>query len=170
MQRAAEPIRAGWRFYVGVFIFGFGFVCPIFIPLIVATNLPTGWKTTLSGSLILGIPQLCTLTAIVLMGRSGFNYIKAQVFTFFRRFGPPKDVGRPRYRVGLVMFVAPLLFAWLSPYVRERIPGYVDNEFIFHVVGDVVFITSFVVLGGEFWEKVRALFVYDAKVSQPSRG
>jgi len=31
------------------------------------------------------------------------------------------------------------------------------------VVGDTFFLTSFFVLGGKFWDKVKALFVYEAR-------
>ena len=71
---------------------------------------------------------------------------------------------RARYRVGLVLFVAPLLYGWLSPYLAEYIPRYEDNALTFSVVGDCLLVVSLIVLGGEFWEKIRALFMYRARV------
>jgi len=42
------------------------------------------------------------------------------------------------------------------------------------LIGDVMFVVSLFVLGGDFWDKVRALFVYDARGqifdSQPNLG
>jgi len=37
-----------------------------------------------------------------------------------------------------------------------------------HVGGDVVFVASFFVLGGEFWDKLRALFVHGARAVFPN--
>jgi hypothetical protein len=39
-----------WRFSAGVALFAFGFCAPLAIPLVVASNLPAGWKTVLSGA------------------------------------------------------------------------------------------------------------------------
>jgi hypothetical protein len=166
-ETAPEQFRAGWRFHVGVFFFGLGIVCPIFIPLIRATGLSTEVKATLSGALVVGIPQLFSLTAIAFMGRSGFNYIRGKLFGLLRRAGPPPTVSRTRYRIGLVLFTVPLLFGWLGPYLADHIPGYAESRVTCSVVGDLVLLSSFFVLGGEFWEKVRALFMYDAKARIP---
>ena len=43
--------------------------------------------------------------------------------------------------------------------IRQKKMG---NKMIFATVGDCMFIISFFVLGGEFWDKIRALFVYTA--------
>jgi hypothetical protein len=37
-------------------------------------------------------------------------------------------------------------------------------------VGDLLLISSLFVLGGDFWDKLRALFVHGAKVQIPVRG
>jgi hypothetical protein len=158
-----ETVQAGWRFYVGVGFFALSLVLPLFIPLLNATNLPVQWKTVVSGLLIVGIPQLFSLGAIAVLGKNGFNYIRSKLFSFIKRYGPPKEVSSTRYRIGLVLFLIPILFGWLAPYVPEYIPGYVEHRILVNAVGDFIFLTSFLVLGGEFWEKIRALFIYEAK-------
>jgi hypothetical protein len=35
------------------------------------------------------------------------------------------------------------------------------------MIGDLLLLSSFVILGGDFWDKVRALFVYGAKAQFP---
>jgi hypothetical protein len=60
------------------------------------------------------------------------------------------------------MFVLPLLAGWLHPYLAERLPAIFDRGSAIHVAGDLLFISSFFVLGGDFWDKVRALFIYRA--------
>jgi hypothetical protein len=67
------------------------------------------------------------------------------------------------------MFGLPLLFAWLGPYFARYIPGYETHRVIVSLAGDLMFVSSLFVLGGEFWDKVRSLFIFDATV-QLARG
>ena len=109
-------IRQGWRFYWGIILFFLGLLSPLFIPLVTATALPAGWKTALSGLLMLGIPELLWVAAAAIMGKSGFNYIKGKFWGFFKKMAPSDEVSPARYRVGLVMFLMPILFGWLGAY------------------------------------------------------
>ena len=154
----------GWRFQVGILFFVLGFLSPLCIPLVTATNLSTAWKTTLSGLFMLGIPELFWLVAAAIMGKPGFNYIKTKVFGTLKRHALPDKVSRTRYRLGLVMLVIPLLYGWLEPYASPLIPGYEKHHVVLAIAGDVILFASLFVLGGEFWDKLRTLFIYEAKV------
>ena len=164
----AEPSQPGWRFRLGVSFFALGLVCPVFVPLLAASGLSTQWKTILSGILMLGIPELLWVVAVAVMGKAGFDYIKARVFGFFKRHAVPRTVSRTRYRIGLALFLLPVLFGWLAPYGPGAIPGYESQRFAVNLAGDLLLLTSLFVLGGDFWEKLRALFVYEAKVRFPA--
>jgi hypothetical protein len=159
-----EPSKPGWRFRLGVSFFALGLVCPVFVPLVAATGLSTQWKTILSGILMLGIPELLWVVAVAVMGKAGFDYIKARVFGFFKRHAVPGTVSRTRYRIGLALFLLPVLFGWLAPYGPGAIPSYESQRFAVNLAGDLLLLTSLFVLGGDFWEKLRALFIYEAKV------
>jgi hypothetical protein len=158
-----EQPRAGWRFRLGLTILVVGWLSPLCIPVITATELPTRWKTIISGLLAVGIPELFTIAAIAIMGKSGYNLIKERIFGFLKKHGPPDRVSLTRYRIGLVMFVLPILFGWLGPYGAHQIPGYETHRFFVSLIGDVMFVASLFVLGGDFWDKIRALFIYSAK-------
>jgi len=93
----------GWRFPVGVGIFVAGFVSPAAIPLVTSSDLPTGWKTLLSGFLAVGLPELMMLAATAIMGKEGFAELKRRLGRFMKLHGPPDVVGPTRYRVGLVI-------------------------------------------------------------------
>jgi len=62
------------------------------------------------------------------------------------------------------MFCLPLVTSFLEPYIDHIAPGLRPNRWEFQLLGDVMFIASFFVLGGNFWDKVRALFVRTARV------
>jgi hypothetical protein len=106
--------------------------------------------------------------AAAVMGKEGFAELKRRIGAFFRRHGPPDTVGPTRYRIGLIMFAAPLLLGWLGPYLHHHLPGFDSHPMWWHVGGDVVFVTSLFVLGGDFWDKLRSLFVHGARAVFPS--
>lgn len=159
-----ESSHPGWRFRLGASFFALGLVCPVFVPLVTATGLSTEWKTILSGILTLGIPELLWVVAVAVMGKAGFDHIKVRVFGFLKRHAVPRTVSRTRYRIGLALFLLPLLFGWLAPYSPGAIPGYESQRFAVNLAGDLLLLTSLFVLGGDFWEKLRSLFLYEAKV------
>ncbi len=163
-----EQPAPGWRFKLGVYLLVLGAICPLFTPLVAMTSLSTEWKAALSGLLLIGIPEIFSLVAIAVMGKDGFNYIKGKVFGFFKRHALPKEVSRTRYQIGLVLFLLPLLFGWLAPYVPDVIPGYQAHGFAVNLGLDILLLVSLFVLGGEFWDKVRALFAYEARTHFPA--
>ena len=165
---STEPPPAGWRFPVGVTIFVAGFAAPLAIPLVTSSDLPTAWKTAIAGALAVGVPEVMMVMAAAVMGKEGFARLKSQFGRFLKKYGPPEQVGRARYRTGLVMFAAPILLGWFGPYLHHFLPGFDTHPMWWHVGGDVVFVASFFVLGGEFWGKLRGLFVHGARAVFPS--
>ena len=165
---ASEQPAADWRLKLGIAIFVLSLVSPVVgIPVVAALGLSATMTTTLSG-VLLAIGEVFGILAVAVMGKPGFAYIKSRVFGFFKLYGPPAKVGPTRYRIGLVMFIVPVAFGWLLPYVANRIPGYVGNEFVFAVVGDLLLLASLFVLGGDFWDKLRALFIHGARAVFPN--
>jgi hypothetical protein len=158
-----EPPQAGWRLRLGMTVLIVGWLSPLLIPVVTRTSLATGWKTIISGLLAVGIPEVFTVAAIAIMGKSGYKLIKEHIFSFLKKHGPPDRVSLTRYRIGLVMFVLPVLFGWMGPYGAHRIPGYESHRFVLSLIGDMIFISSFFVLGGDFWDKIRALFIRSAR-------
>lgn len=159
------------RLVLGGAILVAGFLSPLALPLVTRSALPPAWKTTLAGLLLLGIPELFTLIAAGVLGRQGFDFlvdrVKGALRRFFRVHGPPQTVGRTRYRIGLVMFIAPVMLGWIAPYVSHHLPGYEQSPNVYAVSGDLLLITSLFVLGGEFWDKLRSLFIQGAVIRWP---
>jgi len=158
-----EQPRTGLRFRLGLTILIVGWFSPLLIPVVTRTSLATEWKTIISGLLAVGIPEVFTVAAIAIMGKSGFNLIKERIFSFFKKHGPPDRVSLTRYRIGLVMFVLPIVIGWLGPYGAHHISGYETHRLVVIVIGDLMFVASFFVLGGDFWDKIRSLFTLSAK-------
>lgn len=162
-----EPAQPGWRFRTGFIVFVVSFCAPALIPLVASSDLSVEMKASLSGLLALGIPEIGALIAVAIMGKPGFNEMKRRIFAVFGKYGPPKEVGLMRYRIGLVMFVVPLLFGFLEPYLEHFISSYQDQDVSVSVALDVMLIASLFVLGGNFWDKIRGLFSHPAKMLFP---
>jgi len=145
-------------------IFSSGFLSPLLIPIVTSSGLSAGWKAALTGLLALGIPELFMMIAVAVAGKEGFKYIKSKVFGFLKKHGPPDTVSKARYSFGLVLFSMPLLSGWLLPYFTHLIPSYDENRYLINAAGDVIFLSGLFVLGGDFWDKLRSLFIYGSKV------
>jgi len=120
--------------------------------------------------LAVGVPEILSLAAIAIMGKAGFNAIKAAVLKWFKKYALPDVVGRTRYRIGLAMFVLPILFGWMAPYAQNISPRYKWQGLMANLTGDVIFFSSLFVLSRVFWDKVRSLFVYESKAAVDSTG
>jgi hypothetical protein len=154
------PPAAGWRFKVGILMIVLIFVFVLLIPLSAAMGAPASTVATVTGIVFIG-NKILLLAAIGVMGKAGFQELKRRMFNSLK---PEPMVGVARYRIGLVMFFLPLLTAMLEPYIDKFFPGLRPNSFVAQTLGDAMLIGSFFVLGGNFWDKVRALFVRTATV------
>ena len=158
-KQAAPQIKKG-RLIIGSIVFISGFLAPLFIPLVTKSELSVAWKTTLSGLLMAGIPELFMLITVGILGKEGYQYLKGRVMGFLKKHGPPQMVSPTRYKFGLVLFSIPLLLALLLPYLEHHFKALESIPMYIHVGGDVLLLISLIVLGGEFWDKIRALFTY----------
>lgn len=161
--------QVGWRFGIGIILIIGGYAALALIPLVAGADLKLGLKSALTGTLAI-MPVLTKVAAIAVMGKPGFNLLKDHVFKFLGRFRPVEQVSRRRYRAGLVLFVLSLVFSSLLPYFPGILVDWQENEVFWSLVSDVVLIASLFVLGGEFWNKLAALFDPNAKVSVQNRG
>ena len=152
---------------LGAGLFGLSILLPVAgVPLVAWFDFSTSVTATVTGGLLVSA-EVMGLAAVVVMGKSGYALIKKKVFGFLKQYGPPNKVSRLRYKMGLAMFLVPILFGWVSIYTTRWIPGFESKPFFFAVGGDLMLLASLFVLGGDFWDKVRALFVHDAEVHFP---
>ena len=149
------------RFVVGGALFIGGFLSPLLLPLVTSSDLPGNWKAILSTGLIAGLPEVGMLLAVAVLGKQGFAQLKEIIFSRLRKVTDPSAVGPARYRIGLFMFFTPLLLGWLEPYAAHFFTPLAGGSLASAILFDLVFASSFIVLGAGFWEKIRSLFVYE---------
>jgi len=163
-----ERPQFNWRIKVGFAIFAISIGWPILIPILSALGAPATAIAAFSGVMVVAA-ELMLIAGAAVAGKEGFAFIKATVFGFLRPYGPPREVSRTRYTIGLVMFAAPIMFGWASPYFGHHLPGFETGALIYAVAGDVMLLISLFVLGGAFWDKLRSLFQHDAYAVLPDR-
>ena len=163
-----EQTQTGWRVKLGFAIFATSIGWPIFIPILLALGVSTTTTAAISGVMVVAA-ELMLIAGAAIAGKEGFAFIRATVFGFLRSYGPPREVSRPRYTIGLVMFAIPLAFGWASPYFGDHLPGFEGGEFIYAISFDVLLLASLFVLGGGFWDKLRSLFVHKAYAVIPAK-
>ncbi|MFC4278859.1 transporter suffix domain-containing protein [Achromobacter aloeverae] len=159
---AQEPAATGgWRFKVGIGLFLFAFALWLLVPLAGWLDVPGGRIAALTGVIFIA-NKVLIITCIAVMGKVGFQQLKAIVFGHAKRLAPVATVGPVRHAIGLVMFFVPLISAMLEPYVDTIWPGLRPNLWQVQAAGDLMLIASLFVLGGNFWNKLHALFVRTA--------
>ena len=162
-----EKPAADWRLKLGAALFGLSILLPVVgVPLVTTFGLSATMTASVSGGLLVGA-EVLGVCAVAVMGKSGYAYIKNRVFGFLKQYGPPQKVSRGRYNTGLMIFCVPLLFGWLSIYISNWVPGLLSAPLPFAIGGDVLILASLFVLGGDFWDKIRSLFIHDAEVHFP---
>jgi hypothetical protein len=160
---ATEAVQVGTRFYVGAAIF----LGSISMWLLVPAASAAGWSASKIASLTGGVfigTKIGMLAAIAVMGKPGFNHLKRMLLGVFRKVGPPQEVSRERYQLGLLLFLVPVLMTWIAPYAAAifgttGIYGFLESRAL-----EALLLVGLFLLGGNFWDKFAALFKHRATI------
>ena len=171
-EKLAEGFTHTWRYKVGLTLIAGGHLI-----LLIGLVLPfLGMGAAISGAVILA-GEVTALASIAFLGKEGFKAIKAKMFGAVKA-SYTAPVGRTRHSIGIALLCANILttyafaaYAWL---VFDRITA--ENPFpeilglSFHQQGDLVlwlflmgeitFILAIYVLGADWWERFRNIFVW----------
>ena len=157
-----EP-TSNWRLVAGGSVLALATAMPLaalFIPLL---GLPVAQSALIGGILVAGAPEVLIVLAIVLLGRRNFDRLVGAAKTLFFTTFFASPVSRTRYYVGLAICILSIVPLYLAGYLPSAMPAG-NGRIVILAVADLAFIVSVFVMGGEFWEKVRRVFVWDGKV------
>lgn len=152
------------RLKLGLALLVIGLILPFGTVLVLQTDWPDWVRNSVSGLLIFGF-EILMLPAVALMGKENFDRIVSRV----KGVVLAGKVSRTRYTIGLVLLIGAIAYAWLATYVPELMPSDPSARLWANLALDLVLVASLFVLGGEFWDKLRALFLYDARAVLPNR-
>jgi hypothetical protein len=160
-------MSADTRLKLGVALLILGLVMPAGTLLVAVSDWPVAVKTLVSSILLFGF-EIMLVPAVALMGKDNFERIWSGAMRLLKELKPAGNVGKTRYTLGLYMLVGPTLYAWIASYA----PSWLPEDYVMRVgvnLGlDLITLASLFVLGGDFWDKVRALFLHDARAVLPS--
>ena len=156
------PEDPGPRFYVGLVVF----IASFFM-------LPTGlvlrefvfdpfWRSFILGVFWISAP-LMKIGSIAILGKSSYAWINYKIHYFYHKVAKPHQITLVRYNIGLVLFVLPFLPNYMISFMPHMLHISLTTRYIIIIASDVMFLSSLFVLGGDFWDKLRALFIYKAK-------
>ena len=163
-----EQIQADWRIKLGLVLFVISIAWVLVLPIMPFLGFSGTEIAAFSGVMVV-IAELLLVAGAAITGKEGFAYIKGLVFGVEKSYAPPEKVSKTRYTIGLILFVIPILLYWAMPYMERLIPGIDTSSLAFAIAGDVLLLISLFVLGGDFWNKLRSLFVHDAVAMFPER-
>jgi hypothetical protein len=158
-----EPKKINLRLIAGILFFILSLILPLFGFLVALTNLPNYIKAIIIGFLAVGGPEISCILAVIILGKENFNEIKEKIFSFLRKLQPSGSVSRTRYYLGLILFFVPIIPSYIIAYAPRWLPDDSPVRLWINISSDLIFIISLFILGGDFWDKLKALFVYDAK-------
>ncbi|MDI7863137.1 transporter suffix domain-containing protein [Rhizobiaceae bacterium n13] len=167
MNTQSDPDGRGanrdWRFRCGVALFALMIAKILAMPLMALSSMPPARAAAISGAIFV-TNKFLLLLIVAVMGKEGFQELKRILGSYLPALKRDGPVGPTRHLIGVVMFCLPILSAILSPYVDYFWPGLMPGGWILQIAGDLMLIASFFVLGGNFWDKVHALFIRNARV------
>ena len=176
-EKLAEGFTRTWRYKVGLFM-----IIGDHVILLIVLVLPfLGMSVAISGAVILG-GEVIALASIVFLGKEGFKAIKSKAFAFVKA-GYAARVGPMRHYIGIALLCTnvqttyiTVLYAWAA--FKATTPEsptpviwgleFTQQEalvFWLFLIGEISFLISIYVLGADWWEKFRNIFVWKAQES-----
>jgi hypothetical protein len=134
---------------------------PLSAFLVPLLGLSTAQSALLAGALVAGAPEVLCILAVALLGKDAFQFVAHRARSALRRLllGP---VSKARYYAALTVVMVSWLPAWLYAYAPGSMPGG-DMRLYILAAADLAFVASVVLIGSEFWDKVRRIFVYEGR-------
>jgi hypothetical protein len=158
----APALKRDWRFYAGIAALVLAVILPVGAFIVPMLGLPLAQSALLVGVLVAGGPEVLCIAAIALLGKETFQYLAHHAKLAFRRAVVDRPASKTRYYVGLVIMLVSWLPAYVYAYFPAATPGGNARIYILAAL-DLAFVASVFLMGGEFWEKVRRVFIYEGK-------
>ncbi|AEB28055.1 transporter suffix domain-containing protein [Francisella hispaniensis] len=158
-------MQKGWKYYLGILLFVLSFVPYIVVFCIIPfLGLSTSNYLAISSILLISAEGIF-LVSVMLLGKVIIDTIKSAIRKVFKSaFTAQNPISRIRHNIGLIMFFASLIYPTLlleMILIFDKINQVGQlNMMLILFSGDIVFIASFFILGGEFISKLKSLFKY----------
>jgi hypothetical protein len=166
-----EPTHArGWKFYVGMtlLVYSFGtFGIAALVPFVFS---PSAAAAIVTGVVISG--ELGFWVSAALLGKPFVDAVKARLMASFARREPatPRPISRRRHVFGLVLFSMSFVTYYIAmavPFLQLSKSTELTAIVVVALTGELLFVSSLFVLGGEFWGRIKALYRWPGQPETP---
>lgn len=159
---SAPALALDWKFWLGVILLSLSCLIPFSALLLPFLHLHPAVSAAIGAVCVFGLPEILSLAAIPLLGRQTFDYLMSRLWHVLKKLSPPARVSRLRYYAGLTVFVVSCLPQYTNSYLPQLLPADQALRVQILALSDLAWVGSFFILGGDFWEKFRRLFIYDS--------
>jgi len=159
----AKTKKRPLRVKIGIGILIVSVFSPLLALLIPFFELPAGMSAIVVGFVAVGLPEILLLIGVALAGKEVWFAILNKLRKIAKRVLKPKPIGKFRYDFGLGMFVLSLFIPFFTAYANYLFLWRLSGHAIFYlnIVSDVLLIASFFVMGMQFLDKLRLLFIWE---------
>jgi hypothetical protein len=155
--KESDKIKKDWKFYLGITFLILSFIVPFMGFIVPLFGLGTTSSAILIGLFAIGGPELMMLLAVVFLGKRMMHLFKKAFYKIFKRKAVVRAVSRTRHYFGLVLLFGSVVPLYLNAYLIDYLPKDIHMRHYVLVGADLVFILSFFILGGDFWENFKNL-------------
>jgi len=149
-----------WRYGIGLLLLALAGLSILFGIVAVFSGQARGESLGSPVWLLAGPAEILCLVAAAILGKEKYHELARKVRRHPSGITWQKD--RLRYYLGLGGCLFNGVPLALYAYVPELLPGGTTKTGIL-VIADLVFFVSLFFAGGEFWEKLRRLFIWEGK-------
>ena len=148
------------RLICGRAVLALAILLPLAALLIGFTNLLGDNSREWVGMLINGPSEVLCLFAAGILGNEYYVRASPKIRRMLRLPDPAARVSRLRYNCGLAGCLFNALPLYLYAYFPDMMPTG-STKYFAMVIADLVFLGSLFFAGGELWEKIRRVFVWE---------
>lgn len=157
---APPTLTKDWRFYGGMLALALSLILPLLALAVPLLGLSTAASAALIGGLVAGGPEVLILLAAALLGKETLHYFTQRIKqTIWQAALMPAS--QTRYYIGLTIALVSILPFYLYGYFPNVMPA--EGRLYVLAGSDLSFIVSIFLMGGEFWEKLRRMFIWEGK-------
>lgn len=121
-------------------------------------------KSTLTGILFFA-PEVGTLAGVAIMGKENHRRMQALLRKGIQKIKPRGSIGKKQHFTGLILLLCPLVPWLIQAFWPEWLPDASHWRIWANLTAIILSIGGLFVLGGDFWDKLGALFQREARVA-----
>lgn len=171
----AVPVPGDWKRRLGIGLLVYSFIPLCTVELVAFLPLTAG-QAVAFGAIFIASGEIACFAAVALLGKPFIEGVKQRLKGFFlrgREPSPPKHIGKLRHYTGITLLVGSLIpyYVVLGFFIFSRptstpLPGLL----YLLLTGEGLFFVSLLVLGEEFWARLKKLFEWPGKEAVETGG